>query len=194
MVVRSMSATTIVQALRRDDQCPSAREIIEASVHRPRRGRLYVASYRDETGRQRWQRTGLSDRKAALILAQELEAAARRKRRLGPKQPQKALVRVTASGGMGNEGLFTQREVAALLRISERAVRNIERQAIEKLRRHPDLRAIWQEWVKGGIKEGVVPGANWELNHSEIAALYGLAQTPAERALLRRLLDWVGAA
>ena len=189
-----MSATTIVQALRRDDQCPSAREIIEASVHRPRRGRLYVASFRDETGRQRWQRTGLSDRKAALILAQELEAAARRKRRLGPKQPQKALVRVTASGGMGNEGLFTQREVAALLRISERAVRTIERRAIEKLRRHPDLRAIWQEWVKGAIKEGVVPVVNWELNRSEIAALYGLAQTPAERALLQRLLAWIGAA
>ena len=118
-----MSATTTVQAPRRDDQRPSARELIEASVHRPRRGRLYVASFRDETGRQRWQRTGLSDRKAALILAQELEDQARRKRGFGAKQPQKALVRVTASRGMGNEGLFTQREVAALLRISERAVR-----------------------------------------------------------------------
>ena len=189
-----MSATTIVQALRRDDQCPSAREIIEASVHRPRRGRLYVASYRDETGRQRWQRTGLSDRKAALILAQEWEAAAARRRRgLGSRHQQKALVRVTAGGGTGTEGLFTQKVVAALLRISERAVRNIERQAIEKLRRHPDLRAIWQEWVKRGIKEGVVPAANWELNRSEIAALYGLAQTPAERTLLQRLLVWIGA-
>ena len=189
-----MSATTIVQALRRDDQCPSAREIIEASVHRPRRGRLYVASFRDETGRQRWQRTGLSDRKAALILAQELEDQARRRRGLGSRHQQKALVRVTAGGGAGSEGLFTQREVAALLRISERAVRNIERQAIEKLRRHPDLRAIWQEWVKRGIKEGVVPAGSWELNRSEIAALYGLAQTPAERALMRRLLVWIGSA
>ena len=189
-----MSATTTVQALRGDGQRPSAREIIEASVHRPRRGRLYVASFRDETGRQRWQRTGLSDRKAALILAQELENQARRKRGFGAKQPQKALVRVTAGGGAGSEGLFTQREVAALLRISERAVRNIERQAIEKLRRHPDLKAIWREWMKRGIKEGVVPAANWELNRSEIAALYGLAQTPAERALLQRLLVWIGAA
>ena len=188
-----MTEPTILQASRGDGQRPSARELIEASVHRPRRGKLYVASFRDETGRQRWQRTGLSDRKAALILAQELEAAARRKRRLGPKQPQKALVRVRAGGRTGPEGLFTQREVAALLRISERAVRNIERQAIEKLRRHPELRAIWQEWVKGGIKEGIAPAANWELNHSEIAALYGLAQTPAERALLRRLLVWIGA-
>ena len=80
-----------------------------------------------------------------------------------------------------------------VVRISERAVRNIERQAIEKLRRHPDLRAIWQEWVKGAIKEGVVPVVNLELNRSEIAALFGLAQTPAERALLQRLLVWMGA-
>jgi hypothetical protein len=189
-----MSATSIVQALRGDGQRPSAMEIIEASVHRPRRGRLYVASFRDETGRQRWQRTGLSDRKAALILAQELEDQDRRRRGFVAKQPQRSFVRVTAGGGTGNEGLFTQREVAALLRISERAVRNIERRAIEKLRRHPELRAIWQEWVKGGIKEGVAPAANWELNRSEIAALYGLAHTPAERSLLRRLLDWVGAA
>ena len=188
-----MSETSIVQPLRIEGRRPSARELIEASVHRPRRGKLYVASFRDETGRQRWQRTGLSDRKAALILAQEWEAAARRKHGFSAKQPQKALVRVTAGGGTGNEGLFTQREVAALLRISERAVRNIERQAIDKLRRHPDLKAIWQEWVKGEIKEGVVPVVNWELNRSEIAALYGLAQTPAERALLQRLLVWIGA-
>ena len=189
-----MSETSIVQPLRIEGRRPSAREIIEASVHRPRRGKLYVASFRDETGRQRWQRTGLSNRKAALILAQELEDQARRRRGLGSRHQQKALVRVTAGGGTGTEGLFTQREVAALLRISERAVRHIERQAIEKLRRHPDLKAIWQEWVKGPIKEGVVPGANWELSPSEIAALYGLAQTPAERALLRRLLVWIGAA
>ena len=189
-----MTEPTILQVSRGDGQRPSARELIEASVHRPRRGKLYVASFRDETGRQRWRRTGLSDRKAALILAQELEDQARRRRGFSAKQPQKALVRARAGGGTGTEGLFTQKEVAALLRISERSVRNIERQAIQKLRRHPDLRAIWQEWVKEGIKEGVVPAANWELSPSEIAALYGLAQTPAERALLRRLLVWIGAA
>jgi len=51
-----------------------ARLIDEASVHRPRRGSLWVASYRDETGKQVWKSTGERDRAAAQAIADQLEA------------------------------------------------------------------------------------------------------------------------
>jgi Sigma-70, region 4 len=106
--------------------------------------------------------------------------------------PQKALVRVTGGGGRGDTGLFTQKEVAVLLRISERAVRTIERRAIEKLRRHPALRQLWREWTTGEIEEASEPRPVWELTRAELAAVCGLARTPAERELLRRLFIYAG--
>jgi predicted aminopeptidase len=85
-------------------------------------------------------------------------------------------------------GLLTQQEVAMMLKISERAVREIERRAFEKLRRHPALRDIWREYQTGDIREAglVVNGA---LSRAEIAAVYALARTPEERQALRKLFD-----
>ena len=126
-----MSAEKLVQILLTDRRCPRARDLLEASVHRPRRGKTWIASFRD-AGRQRWRSTGTTDRQAALALAREWEAEAGQ-RGSGPRLPLKALVRVTGGKGQPNTG-FTQQEVALILRISERAVRAIERRAVEKLR------------------------------------------------------------
>ena len=118
-----------------------------------------------------------------MALAQEWERDAER-RGGGPRPPLKALVRVARGSGQPDTG-FTQQEVALILRISERAVRAIERRAVEKLRRNPALRALWREWSRGEIEEGYRP--QWRLSPSEIAALYGLAQTSAERRVIRKV-------
>jgi hypothetical protein len=75
-----MSATAFIDLLLSSDSPPSARSLVEASVHRPHRGQLWVAGFRDETGRQRWRSTGSTDRRAALVIARELERAAQRAR------------------------------------------------------------------------------------------------------------------
>ena len=153
-----MSAIAIVEMLLDDPDVPSAKGLIEASVRRPARGKRWIASFRNQVGRQEWKSTGLTDKSAALILAKEWEAAERRKRGFVKNPPpQKALIRVTG-GGKGDTGLFTQKEVAAILQVSERAVRAIERRAIEKLRRHPALRQLWREWATGESRKRPSPG------------------------------------
>src|SRR4051794_17636756 len=52
----------------------------EAGAHRPHRGARWVASFRNEHGKQQWKTTGLTDYKLALRLAQEWEENARPKR------------------------------------------------------------------------------------------------------------------
>jgi hypothetical protein len=125
-----------------------------------------------------------------MALAREWEAEAGQ-RGSGPRLPLKALVRVTGGKGQPNTG-FTQQEVALILKISQRAVRNIERRAIDKLRRNPALKALWREWSQGEIEEGSRSGARWQLNQSEIAAVYDLAQTPAERQVIRKVMALIG--
>jgi hypothetical protein len=144
---------------------PSAKAVIEASVHLPKRGRRWVASYRDGTGQQRWKSTGVTDRRAALIVAQKLEQAARRAQ-AEHGEPDKPVVRARP-GGTG----LTQKDVATLLGMSERGVRAVERRALEKLRRHPALRAIWRELVDEGAASTLDP----KLTDAEIAAVYRLA-------------------
>ncbi len=160
---------------------PSARNLIEASVHRPNRGRIWVATYRDGSGRQFWRSTGLSDRSAALILAQELERAARQRRA--------AEVDQLRPGSMSrSEGQFTQKEIAMLMGISERAVRAIEKRALRKLNQHPAVRALWREW----IGEGAASVEDAELTDAEIQAVYDLAWAPAERRVLDKLMALIG--
>jgi Sigma-70, region 4 len=146
-----MTATGLSQILLRPGAPLNARRLIEASVHRPNRGRVWVASFRDETGRQRWRSTGQTDRRAAWIVAQEWERAARQ-RRSGQEElagePDIRGWRGRSTGGL------TQREVALILCLSERAVREIEGRAMDKLRRHPALRALWREWSREKIGEG----------------------------------------
>jgi hypothetical protein len=167
----------------------NARELLEASVHLPRRGTRWIATYRDGSGRQLWRSTGLTNRRAALIVAQEWEKTARRERAAQANLPVLRGRRGSPESGPG----LTQREVALVLRISERAVREIERRAIEKLRRSPTLRAIWAEWEGEGIGEGVAPAEDLELTDAEIAAVYGLVQTPDEQRVLDKLMALVSA-
>jgi hypothetical protein len=82
--------------------------------------------------------------------------------------------------------LLSQKEVGVILKLSERAIRAIERRAIEKLRNHPALKEIWREWQGRGIEEAHVP--DWHLSRAEIDALYHLARTSEERRVLRKLM------
>jgi AspT/YidE/YbjL antiporter-like protein len=93
-----------------------------------------------ERGNQVWRSTGLTDRDAALAQARTWEAEARIQRQALGKQPRRAAVRVRRSSAeSGGFGPLTQREVAALMKLSERAVRNIEKRALGKLKNHPAL-------------------------------------------------------
>jgi hypothetical protein len=84
---------------------------------------------------------------------------------------------------------MTQKEVAAVLRISERSVREIEKIALAKLRRHPALRSAWREWLTGEVEESSFTSeSGWDLSRAEVAAVYGLTRTPEERRAVRKLL------
>jgi hypothetical protein len=178
-----------VEILIQADGSVCAKDLLEVSLHLPRRGTRWVASFRDETGRQVWRTTGLRDREPALALAKEWEADAKRKRAAQGAVPPSLAIRVRP----GSTAL-SQKEVAAILRISERAVRQIEKTAIEKLRRHPVLKDIWRELGTGEIKETAFrDSSQWMLSREEIAAVYALARTPAERQALRKLLALIAA-
>jgi Sigma-70, region 4 len=159
------------------------RVIKEASVHLPHRGRRWIASFRDQTGQQRWRSTGQTDRREALAVAQEWEKAARRAQpgQVDPMPPPRS--------GRSNVRQFTQKEIAILMGLSERAVREIERRALRKLKQHPAVRALWREWVG----EGATSTVDLELTDAEIAAVYGLARTPDEQRALDKLMALVRA-
>src|SRR5262252_5837438 len=96
--------------------------ICEASVHLPRRGRIWQASFTGPNGGQVWKSTGLINREQALLVARRWEKDARIQRERLGLMPRLPFLRVRHSGS-GNQGeLLTQREVALLLGISERAV------------------------------------------------------------------------
>ncbi|MCI0541090.1 MAG: hypothetical protein L0Z50_38295 [Verrucomicrobiales bacterium] len=156
----------------------------EATVRLPPRSSRWVAVFTGpEPGKQIQRSTGLSDRKAALAVARKWERQAKAQRLARKeKYPSKPSIR-TRSG----EALLTQEEVAALLRISVRAVREIERRAFEKLRRHPKLQQFWREFAgHPAIEEQAL-----DLTAQEIAALFLLAETPVELMALRRTLKFI---
>jgi hypothetical protein len=174
----------LVEILIQSDGPVCARALIEVSVHLPSRATRWVAAFRDETGRKVWRSTGLREREPALALAKEWEADAKRKRAAQGAAPPRLTIRVRPGSTC-----LSQKEVAAILRISERAVRQIEKTAIEKLRRHPVLKGIWREWETGELKEAMSRAASpWQLSRAEIVAVYALALTPVERRALQKLL------
>jgi hypothetical protein len=184
-----MEPHEIVEILIRAGGPVSARRLVEVSIHLPHRGTRWVASFRDETGRRVWRTTGMRDREPALALAKEWEADAKRRRAAQGALPPKPTIRLQSGSTC-----LSQKEVAAILRISERAVRQIEKTAIEKLRRNPLLREIWRELETGEIKEATSRASSqWVLSRAEIAAVYALARTPAERQVLRKLLAFITA-
>lgn len=112
----------------------------EATVRLPPRGRRWVAIFTgDEPGVQVARSTGLTDRTAALKLARKWEAEAwvRRGHQSSPSSGRHY-------GGAKMGGL-SHEEVARILKLSARSVRAIEKRALRKLRRHPDLERIWME-------------------------------------------------
>ena len=179
----------IVEILIETDGPVSARRLVEVSLHLPRRGTKWVAAFRDANGRQVWRTTGLREREPALVLARRWEAEAKRRRAAQPAAPPKLTIRVRPGSAEKELGCLSQKEVAAILRMPERAVREVERRAFEKLRRHPALKDFWREWTTGQIKETALRvSKQWTLSRVEIAAVYALAETPAEQQALRKLL------
>jgi hypothetical protein len=141
-----------------------------------------------------WKSTGQRDRRAAQVIADQLAAEAKRKRAAQGGLPRKPTIRVRPGSGEHSLGLLTQAEVAAILRVSERTVREIERRAFEKLRNHPALREFWREWQTGKIGEAIVPPtAEYDFSSSEIEALLSLARTPIERHAIRKVIAMTGA-
>src|ERR1035437_7864275 len=103
--------------------------------------------------------------------------------------PRKPTVRGRRGSAEYEVGLLSQVEVAPFMHISERAVRDIERRAFDKIRRHPGLRAFWSERLTGEVEEAASQAlADWALTRAEIDAVYGLARTPEERQALSKLL------
>jgi len=157
----------------------------EASVHRPRRGRLWVASFTGPFGGQAWRSTGTADRAAAQAIAQEYEAAARAQRtKFGRARTQQRIYNWRSQGSAG--GGFTQREVAFLMGLSDRAVRTIERRALRKLAQHPKLRELWRQYLAGELTED-----GYTLSEPEIEALLGLARSQAELETILMVLEIV---
>jgi hypothetical protein len=184
-----MTAEDILKILLEEARPDGAQALIEASVHLGTRSRKFVASFRDEFGNQVWRSTGLTDRDAALALARKWEEAARRKRAAQSAPSKKLTIRVKPGSPEHLAGMLSQAEVAAYLRISTRAVREIEKRAIAKLRRHPALRQLWQEWT-GEVDEATqAPGGRLALSQAEIEAFYGLAETSEERRVLEKLIS-----
>jgi hypothetical protein len=177
-----------------------ARRLLEASVRLPPRGRRWIAAYTGvEPGQQVWRSTGETNREAALAKALAWEAEAwRRRAALGvtarppgirvSRGEAGSLIRVTSPVGP-----LSQKEVAMILQISERAVRNIEHRALAKLRRHPDLRELWSELAgrTGAEQPGVLENRETKLTPAEVAALFGLAKTTEEAQALTKLLAWI---
>ena len=79
-----------------------------------------------------------------------------------------------------------------ILRISERAVRQIEKRAIEKLRRHPVLQGLWREMKTGDIKEATRPASSqWGFSRAQNRALFKkvfAALVPGGRVLIRDIV------
>jgi hypothetical protein len=177
-----MAAIEIVEILLSSAAALSAKALIESSVHLPKRGTRWIATYRDGSGRQFWKSTGQTDQRAALIVAQKLEREARRAQaEQGYPMP--------PGSGRSSVGQFTQKEIALVMGLSVRAVREIEKRALRKLRQHPAVRARLREW----IDEGVTSTVDVELTDAEIAAVYGLAQTPDELRAVDKLMALVSA-
>src|SRR5215472_2666904 len=92
-------------------------------------------------------------------------------------------MRVRHTAPFTGSGPLSQREVALLLNISERAVKAIERRAIQKLRNHPLLREVWKQFLSGELHEYQAV-----LTPEEVESLFALARTMEEMLILQKVL------
>jgi hypothetical protein len=177
-------ATRQIVAILLGEQPVAESPLEEATVHRPRRGSLWVASFTGPRG-QVWRSTRLADRTQAQLLANHWEAEARAERAKLGRTPRKPIIRVRRSEPGTGVGPFTQSEVALLLGMSERAVRATEHRAIEKLRRHPLMRQVWQQYLTGLDEQDL------SFTEDEVEALFNLSRTPEERHLTEKVLRMI---
>jgi hypothetical protein len=77
---------------------------------------------------------------------------------------------------------LTQKEVAILLNLSERGVREIERRAFRKLLNHPSLRQVWRQYLTGELDEHQT-----SLTTQEISALFKLVRSTQEWLVLEKV-------
>jgi hypothetical protein len=78
--------------------------VCEATVHRPRRGTVWVAAFTGPAGRQMWRTTGLTNRDQALLISKQWEAEAHTERATLGHAAQKPIGRVrrpASSTGIG---------------------------------------------------------------------------------------------
>jgi hypothetical protein len=181
------AAAKVVSALLADEPLIET-SLSEATVHRPQRGRIWVASFTGPAGGQVWRSTRLTDQHQALRLAKRWEAEARAERERRKPMITKPTLRVRRSDPYLERGLLTQKEVALLLNMSERGVREAEKRAIRKLFNHPALRQIWKQYLTGELDEQV-----FILTPKEIAALFHLARSSEERLLIYKVLRLIQA-
>jgi hypothetical protein len=159
-----------------EGSAPAQVLLSEAPVRLPARGTRWIAAFQGpRPGQQIQKSTGLTNRSAALKLARQWEAEAKAERQ-ARKWPRKPTIR-----GRGNEGWLTQQEVAALMGLSVRAVYEIERRALEKLRTNPRLREFWSEYVGGAAIEE----EHDSISTQEIAALIQLCRSRLEQSALQ---------
>jgi len=174
----------IIEILLEENTPPSARSLIEASVHLSTRGKTYNAAFRDALGQPRWKSTGLRSREKALRLARAWERAEKRKREAPENLAAKELIGLRSGRAPG----FSEEEVAAILRVSVRTVREDTKRAFAKLRRNPLLRQLWREWLGDEVQEAFeATGTDWRLSQEEIDAVLTMAKTSLELRALRKL-------
>src|SRR4051794_32889960 len=114
-------ARSIVASLLEDRSITGAVELSEASVHLPARGRNWIAAFTGPVpGQQIWRSTKLTNKAAALALAQRWEEQARQAR--ASQQPTSAPPRMRVRRRRAREPgePLSQKEVALLLNPSER--------------------------------------------------------------------------
>jgi hypothetical protein len=181
---RPATAGDVVRVLL-DDEPLSETPVCEASVHLPRRSRVWQAAFTGPNGGQIWRSTRLTDRDQALLVARKWEAEARAQRTRSGRRTQKPIWRLRRSDRSRRSG-FTQREVGLLLNMSERAVRQAERRAFEKLRNHPLLRQVWRQYLGGELDEDQP-----NLTLAEIQALFRVTRTPEERHLIEKIVRMI---
>src|SRR5262249_8626305 len=134
-------------------------------------------------GGQVWRSTGLTDREQALLVAKKWEREARAERAKLGLSPRKPAMRVRHTAPFTGSGPLSQREVALLLNISERAVKVIERRANQKWRNQPVLREVCQQFLSGEPDEH-----QSNLTPEEVESLFALARTTEERLILQKVL------
>ncbi len=175
------AARQIVAAVLAD--APLGESLLEATVQRSPGRRVWNAVFTSAEGGPCWKSTGLSNRAAALLVAKRWEAEARARRARMGIRPRKPLVRVRGHDPGTSTGPLSQAEVAMIMKISTRAVRQIERRAIAKLKAHPVLRRAWEQYLAGELDEDLEP-----LSRQEAQAVLGLARTAEERLLVNKIL------